>query len=50
VTLIVAPWVLALWLAGAALLCWTVPAAKKKGAIWCSSGSLAQFLPVIPIN
>jgi len=49
-TFIVLPWVLGFWLAGAALLWWTVPAAKHKGAIWCSCASLAQLLPVIPIN
>ena len=46
----VIPWVLAFWLAGVALLWWTVPAAKNRGAIWCSCASLAQLLPVIPIN
>ena len=49
-TLVVLPWVLVFWLAGAALLWWTVPAAKDKGAIWCCCASLAQLLPVIPIN
>jgi uncharacterized protein YjbI with pentapeptide repeats len=49
-TFIVLPWVLGFWLAGAALLWWTVPAAKHKGAIWCCCASLAQLLPVIPIN
>ena len=49
-TFIVVPWVLGFWLAGAALLWWTVPAARHKGAIWCSCASLAQLLPVIPIN
>ena len=49
-TFIVVPWVLGFWLAGAALLWWTVPAAKHKGAIWCSCASLAQLLHVIPIN
>jgi hypothetical protein len=49
-TFIVVPWVLAFWLAGAALLWWTVPAAKHNGAVWCSCASLAQLLPVIPIN
>jgi hypothetical protein len=49
-TFIVLPWVLGFWLAGAALLWWTVPAAKHKGAVWCSCASLAQLLPVIPIN
>jgi hypothetical protein len=49
-TFIVLPWVLGFWLAGAALLWWTVPAAKHKGAIWCSCASLAQLLHVIPIN
>jgi uncharacterized protein YjbI with pentapeptide repeats len=46
----VIPWVLAFWLAGVALLWWTVPAAKNRGAIWCSCASLAQLLPVMPIN
>ena len=46
----VIPWVLAFWLGGVALLWWTVPAAKNRGAIWCSCASLAQLLPVIPIN
>jgi hypothetical protein len=49
-TFIVVPWVLAFWLAGAALLWWTVPAAKHNGAIWCFCASLAQLLPVIRIN
>jgi uncharacterized protein YjbI with pentapeptide repeats len=49
-TFVVVPWVLAFWLAGASLLWWTVPAARKKGAIWCSCASLAQLLPVVPIN
>jgi hypothetical protein len=49
-TFFVLPWVLGFWLAGAALLWWTVPAAKRKGAIWCSCASLAQLLPVITIN
>jgi hypothetical protein len=49
-TFIVVPWVIVFWLAGAALLWWTVPAAKHKGAFWCSCASLAQLLPVIPIN
>ena len=49
-TFIVLPWVLGFWLAGAALLWWTVPAAKHKGAVWCCCASLAQLLPVIPIN
>lgn len=49
-TFIVLPWVLGFWLAGAALLWWTVPAAKHRGAIWCSCASLAQLLHVIPIN
>jgi hypothetical protein len=35
---------------GAVLLWCTVPAAKHKGAIWCSCARLAQLLPVIPIN
>ena len=46
----VLPWVLAFWLAGASLLWWTVPAAKNCGVIWCFCASLAQLLPVIPIN
>jgi hypothetical protein len=46
----VIPWVLAFWLGGVALLWWTVPVAKNRGAIWCSCASLAQLLPVIPIN
>ncbi len=46
----VIPWVLAFWLAGGLLLWWTVPAAKNRGAIWCSCASLAQLLPVITIN
>jgi hypothetical protein len=49
-TFIVLPWVLGFWLAGAALLWWTAPAARQKGAIWCFCASLAQLLPVIPIN
>jgi hypothetical protein len=49
-TFVVLPWVLVFWLAGAALLWWTVPAAKHNGAIWCFCASLAQLLPVIPIN
>jgi hypothetical protein len=46
----VVPWVLVFWLAGVALLWWTVPAAKKNGAVWCCCASLAQLLPVITIN
>jgi len=46
----VIPWVLVFWLAGVALLWLTVPAAKNRGAIWCACASLAQLLPVIPIN
>jgi len=46
----VLPWVFVFWLAGAALLWWTVPAAKKNGPIWCCCASLAQLLPVITIN
>ena len=46
----VIPWVLGFWLAGGLLLWWTVPAAKNRGAIWCSCASLAQLLPVITIN
>jgi uncharacterized protein YjbI with pentapeptide repeats len=49
-TFVVLPWVLVFWLAGAALLWWTVPAAKHNGAIWCFCASLAQLLPVIRIN
>jgi hypothetical protein len=49
-TFVVLPWVLVFWLAGAALLWWTVPAAKHNGAIWCCCASLAQLLPVIRIN
>ena len=47
---VVVPWVLVFWLAGAALLWRTVPAAKHNGAIWCICASLAQLLPVIRIN
>lgn len=46
----VVPWVLVFWLAGAVLLWWSVPAAKKNGAVWCCCASLAQLLPVITIN
>jgi cytoskeletal protein CcmA (bactofilin family) len=49
-TFVVLPWVLVFWLAGVALLWWTVPAARHKGAIWCFCASLAQLLPVITIN
>ncbi|HKA75013.1 MAG TPA: hypothetical protein VKE26_24625 [Xanthobacteraceae bacterium] len=49
-TFIVLPWVLGFWLAGAVLLWGTVPAARHNGAIWCGCASLAQLLPVIPIN
>jgi hypothetical protein len=49
-TFIVIPWVVGFWLVGVALLWWTVPAAKHNGAIWCCCASLAQLLPVIPIN
>jgi hypothetical protein len=49
-TFVVLYWVLSLWLAGFALLWWTVPAAKRNGAIWCFCASLAQLLPVISIN
>jgi hypothetical protein len=43
-------WVLGFWLAGVALLWWTVPAARNRGAIWCFCAGLAQLLPVISIN
>jgi uncharacterized protein YjbI with pentapeptide repeats len=46
----VIPWVFVFWLAGMAVLWLTVPAAKNRGVIWCSCASLAQLLPVIPIN
>jgi hypothetical protein len=46
----VIPWVLVFWLVGVALLWWTVPAAKNRGAIWCFCAGLAQLLPVFPIN
>ena len=49
-TFVVLRWVVVFWLAGAALLWWTVPAARHKGAIWCFCASLAQLLPVISIN
>ena len=49
-TFVVLRWVLVFWLAGAALLWWTVPAARHKGATWCFCASLAQLLPVITIN
>jgi uncharacterized protein YjbI with pentapeptide repeats len=49
-TFVVLPWVVVFWLAGAALLWLTVPAARQKGAIWCFCASLAQLLPVITIN
>jgi hypothetical protein len=49
-TFVVLPWVLVFCLAGAMLLWWTVPAAKQNGAIWCFFASLAQLLPVTPIN
>ena len=49
-TFVVLRWVLVFWLAAAALLWWTVPAARHKGAIWCFCASLAQLLTVIPIN
>jgi hypothetical protein len=45
-------WVLGFSLAGAALLWWTVPAARTKhrGPLWCFGASLARLLPVIEIN
>jgi hypothetical protein len=43
-------WVLGFWMVGVALLWWTVPAATRRGPIWCGCASLAQLLPVIPIN
>jgi len=49
-TFVVLYWVLGFWLAGVALLWWTVPAARHNGAIWCCFASLAQLLPVITIN
>jgi uncharacterized protein YjbI with pentapeptide repeats len=49
-TFVVLRWVLVFWLAGVAVLWWTVPAAKHNGAIWCGCASLAQLLPVIRIN
>jgi hypothetical protein len=49
-TFIVLPWVFVFWSAGAALLWFTVPAARVKGIPWCICASLAQLLPVIQIN
>jgi hypothetical protein len=49
-TFVVLYWVLGFWLAGVALLWWTVPAARHNGAVWCCCASLAQLLPVITIN
>jgi hypothetical protein len=45
-------WELGFSLAGAALLWWTVPAARKKhrGKLWCFGASLVRLLPVIEIN
>lgn len=45
-------WVLGFSLAGAALLWWTVPAARTehRGKLWCFGASLARLLPVIEIN
>jgi uncharacterized protein YjbI with pentapeptide repeats len=51
-TFIVLYWVVGLGLIGAALLWWTVPAArtKQRGKLWCFGASLARLLPVIEIN
>jgi hypothetical protein len=51
-TFFVLPWVLGFSLAGAALLWWTVPAARteQRGRLWCFGASLARLLPVIEIN
>lgn len=45
-------WVLGFSLAGAALLWWTVPAArtKQRGPLWCFGAGLARLLPVIEVN
>jgi hypothetical protein len=43
-------WVLLFWLLGLAVLWWTVPSAKKRGVAWCCFASLAQLLPVVPMN
>jgi hypothetical protein len=45
-------WVLGFSLAGAAILWWTVPAARTehRGPLWCFGASLARLLPVIEIN
>jgi hypothetical protein len=43
-------WVLLFWLIGLAVLWWTVPSARNRGLIWCCCASLAQLLPVVPVN
>jgi len=43
-------WVLLFWLIGLAFLWWTVPSARKRGVVWCCCASLAQLLPVVPVN
>ena len=49
-TFIVLAWVFGFWFVSAALLWWTVPAARDRGAVWCICASLAQLLPVLQIN
>jgi hypothetical protein len=43
-------WVALFWLIGFSVLWRTVPSARNRGLIWCCCASLAQLLPVIPIN
>lgn len=43
-------WVGLFWLIGFAVLWRTVPAAKCRGFAWCGFASLAQLLPVVPMN
>jgi hypothetical protein len=51
-TFSVLEWVLLFTVAGAALLWFTVPAARDKhrGALWCFGASLSRMLPVVEIN
>jgi len=43
-------WVFLFWLIGLAVLWRTVPSARNRGFSWCCCASLAQLLPVIPMN
>jgi hypothetical protein len=43
-------WVVLFWLIGFLVLWRTVPSARNRGPVWCCCASLAQLLPVVPMN